>query len=78
MAIGQPGFSRAQQRALEGQHGVAGMAGAFGKQHQRIAFQQAVADGIAGFAGGGAAGALDKDRALQPRQSAEERPARDF
>ena len=77
-AAGQPRFGRAQQRALERQHAVAVMAGAFGKQQQGIARRQPLVDGIARRAGGAAPRALDKDGALQPRQGAEEGPGADL
>ena len=76
--IGQHRFGGAQKRALERQHAVAGVAGAFGEQHQRVACDQPVADGVAGFAGGAAAVAVDEHGALQPRQRAEEGPLGHF
>ena len=57
---------------MNGSTAIAVAGGAFGKQHQHIAFRQPLGDGVARRAGFAAPRAGDENGALQPRQGAEE------
>jgi hypothetical protein len=74
----QGSAGRTKQRGLERHHPVAIRCGALGEQYDRLAGKQTFGH-FGGLRSGIARpGAIDKDRALQPRQPPEHRPLPNF